>query len=466
MATQDEGVPEDAAGVSGAGGQDAPYPSERAAWYVVGVLMVVYVISFMDRQILALMVGPIREDLSITEKQMGLLMGPGFAIFYALFGFPLGRLADTKSRRSIIAIGLVAWSVMTGACGIAQRYWQLLIFRVGVGVGEASLSPSAYSLITDYFRPSRLALAISVYGTGIYIGSGLAFILGATIIGAVAGAEALSLPLIGEVHSWQLVFLVLAVPGLLFAAIVFSIREPIRRGLGKAKNAGATVAVPMGEVLTYIGANWKTFTCHTVGFSFLSFIGYGSASWVPTFYVRVHGWDIVDTGLRYGAAVIVFGTAGILFGGHLAGLLAKRGYKDSKMRVGWFAAMLHLPFGAAFVLVPNGWMAYAIMCPASFLLAMPFGVAPAAIQEMMPNTMRGQASALYLFIVNLIGLALGPLAVATVTQDVFKDDNMVGMSLLWTGLFAGTMSIVLLGLGLKHFRASLEHRDEWHAANA
>jgi len=445
--------------------EETPYPSERTAWYVVGVLMVVYIFSFVDRQILSLMVGPIREDLDISETQMGLLMGPTFAIFYAIFGFPLGRLADSKSRRTIIAVGLGAWSLMTLGCGMARSYGQLAAFRLGVGVGEASLSPAAYSLITDYFRPARLATALSVYGIGIYVGSGTAFILGAVVIGFAQNSENFILPIVGETRPWQLVFFVISFPGLLFTAVLFTIREPIRRGM-QSRIAGK--GLPVSEVIGYIGQNRKTFFCHSFGFSCLSFVGYGSASWVPAFFIRLHGWERLQVGLYYGFAVIIFGTAGILFGGYLADYLKKKGYADAKMRVGLISAICNLPMGIGFVLVPNGYVAYfAFMLPSTFTLAMSTGVAAAAIQEMMPNPMRGQASALYLFIVNVIGLGMGPLAVALCTDYLFgKDIMMVWASLLITGAVAKMTAIPLLFFGLKHFRESITRKEAWEAANA
>jgi len=444
--------------------EEIPYPSERVAWYVVGVLMVVYIFSFVDRQILSLMVGPIREDLGISETQMGLLMGPTFAIFYAIFGFPLGRLADSKSRRTIIAVGLAAWSVMTAGCGMARSYAQLAAFRLGVGVGEASLSPAAYSLITDYFRPARLATALSVYGIGIYIGSGTAFILGAVVIGFATNSENFVLPLVGETRPWQVVFFVISIPGLLFTGMLFTIREPVRRGM-QARLAGKSL--PVSEVMSYIKLNRKTFFCHSVGFSMLSFVGYGSASWVPAFFIRLHGWERLQVGLYYGTAVIIFGTAGIVFGGYLADNLKKKGYADAKMRVGLISAICNLPMGIGFVLVPNGYVAYfCFMLPSTFTLAMSTGVAAAAVQEMMPNPMRGQASALYLFIVNVIGLGMGPLAVALCTDYLFGADiMMVWASLLITGAVAKLTAIPLLFFGLKHFRESIVRKEEWEAAH-
>jgi len=436
-----------------------PYPSERYAWYVVSILLVVYIFSFIDRQILALLVGPIKNDLGISDSQMSYLMGFSFAVFYTFFGIPLGRLADSKSRRTIIALGLTVWSLMSAGCGIAKTYLHLLAFRVGVGVGEASLSPSAYSLITDYFRPQRLALAISVYGAGIYLGSGMAFLLGGLVVTFATGREAYEIALLGTVRPWQLVFFAIGIPGILFAGMLYTVREPIRRGIGKHGAAG----VPIRDVLDYLKKNWTTFICHTVGFAMLSFVAYGAASWIPAMYVRVHGWDPGATGVRYGWAVMLFGTAGIIFGGQLAARLAARGHVDSKMRAGLIAALFHLPLGALFPIMPTGWLSFAILCPAIFTLAMPFGVAPAAIQEMMPNQMRGQASALYLFVVNLIGLGIGPSAVAWCTDYLFKDVNMVNYSLLLVGTLANLVAAVLLFFGLGQFRKSLQFRDAWQA---
>lgn len=439
---------------------EEPYPPEGYAWYVVVILMIVYIFSFIDRQILALMVGPIRADLNISDTQMSLLMGFSFAVFYTFFGIPLGRLADSRSRRGIIAAGLVVWSAMSAGCGIAKNFTHLLLFRMGVGVGEASLSPSAYSLITDYFRPNRLALAISVYGAGIYIGSGMAFLLGGQVVGFATGQADYQFPILGTVRPWQLVFFAIGIPGALFAVMLSTVKEPARRGIAKAH---AATSIPLAEAWNYIKNNRTTFLCHTIGFSLLAFIGYGSSSWVPEFYIRTYGWDARFTGTMYGSAVMIFGTAGILFGGYLGGRLAAKGHVDAKMRAGLIAAVAHIPFGFLFPLMPNGYMAYAIMLPAAFTLAMPFGVAPAAIQEMMPNRMRGQAAAIYLFVVNLIGLGLGPTAVAVCTDYVFGDDDMVWASLLIVSTVAGLVATALLWAGLNPFKRSIEYRDAWQA---
>jgi MFS family permease len=391
-------------------------------------------------------------------------MGFSFAIFYTLFGIPLGRLADSKSRRTIIAVGLIFWSIASAGCGLAQRYWQLLFMRMGVGVGEATLSPSAYSLITDYVPPHRLGLAISLYGMGIYIGSGMAYLLGGVVVKFTMGADQIIFPLLGEVKPWQVVFFVVGLPGVFFAAFLYTIKEPIRRTIaaGGASIAQVHAPVSFGAVMQYVGGNTATFICHTFGFALLALVSYACAGWVPTFFARIHGWTPAETGVRYGTVVMIVGSIGILFGGFMADRLKQRGSLDSKMRVGFYAALACIPFGATFPLMTSPWMALALLGAATFFLAIPFGVAPAAIQEMMPNSMRGQASAIYLFVVNLIGMGMGPTSVAWCTDFVFHDEAMVHHSLAWVNLFGGLSAALLLGLGLRPFRNSITYLHDWH----
>lgn len=424
-------------------------PSLAYPWFVVAILMIAYVFSFIDRQILNLMVGPIRRDLGISDTEMSLLMGFSFAIFYTIMGIPLGRLADSRSRRGLVAAGVIVWSVMTALCGIAKHYWQLFAFRIGVGVGEAALSPAAYSMIADYFPPERRATAISVYSMGIYIGSGLAFLLGGLVVQFVTAQGAVALPLIGETRPWQVVFLILGGAGILFSAAFLLVREPPRSG------AGSGSSVPLKEVFAYLKRNRRTVLCHNFGFAMIAFCSYGTAAWIPTYFVRSHGWSIGEVGLTFGLIVMIFGSAGIIFGGRLADRCLARGITDAPLRVGIWAMLAVLPFGAGYLLVPSGAWAAALLAVATFALSMPFGVAPAALQEIMPNRLRGQASAVYLFIVNMIGLGIGPTAVALFTDFVFADDNAVRYSMLIVSTIAGSTALLLLVAGLAPYRESL-----------
>jgi MFS family permease len=443
---------------------EAPYPAPRYAWYVVGVLTLVYVFSFIDRQILNLLVREVRRDLQITDTQVSLLMGFGFAFFYAIFGIPLGRLADRRSRRSIVAVGFVFWSIMTAGCGLARNFWQMLLFRMGVGVGEASLSPAAYSLISDYFPKERRATAISVYSMGIYIGSGLAFLLGGLVIRLVQGRDAWTLPLIGQTRPWQVIFFMVGLPGVLLALLMYTVREPLRRGMKAAGGAGGSAQASLGEVWRYISLNGKTFVCHTVGFALLSFSSYGTSAWAPTMFVRNHGWPASQAGIVYGLVVGIFATLGVVAGGWVSDRMTQRGYRDATMRVGLYVSVAWFPVGLLYPIVPDPWLAVAFLIPSAFLASAPFGVAPAAIQLIMPNEMRGQASAIYLFVVNLIGLGIGPTVVALTTDYVFHDDNKVNYSILIVSTLAHVAATLLLWRGLKPFGESLDRLKVWLAA--
>jgi MFS family permease len=439
------------------------YPPLPYAWYVVGVLTLAYIFSFIDRQILNLLVGPIERDLGIGDTAMSLLMGFSFAVFYTLFGIPLGRMADSRSRRVIIAVGIASWSIMTAGCGLARKYWQLALLRMGVGVGEASLSPAAYSLIADYFQPEYRATAISVYSMGIYVGSGMAFILGGLVVKFASGQDQFELPLIGATRAWQLIFFIVGLPGLLMSLLLLTVREPTRKGLRRvAQGAAGPPSVPLGEVWAYFRDNRATFLCLNLGIACLTFSAYGASTWIPTFLVRVHGWPAGQTGVVFGLIVAIAGTLGIMTGGRLADRLRVRGYADAEVRVALFSAIGWLPFGILYPLVPHGTWAAILLVPAIFFTSAPFGVAPAAIQRMMPNAMRAQATALYLFVINLIGLGLGPTAVALVTDRVFHDKNAVNLSLLLVSLAADTAAILLLWLALTPYRHSLDYVGRWN----
>ena len=418
-------------------------------WLVVAILMVAYVFSFVDRQILNLLVGPIRRDLGISDTQMSLLMGFSFAIFYTILGIPLGRLADSRSRRGLIAAGVVVWSLMTALCGLARSYWQLFVFRIGVGVGEATLSPAAYSMIADYFPPERRATAISVYSMGIYLGSGIAFLLGGLVIQFAVAQGATTLPLIGDVRPWQLVFFVLGGSGLIFSFAFLLVREPPRQGVDASVSQ-----VSFGAVVAHLWRNRRTVLCHNLGFAMIAFCSYGTAAWVPSFFIRTFNWKAGEVGIIYGLIVMVFGCLGILFGGWLTDRWLKQGKTDAALRVGICASVVAI-VGGVYLLVGSGTLAAILMVPSVFALGMPFGAAPAAIVAIVPNQMRGQTAAVYLFIVNLIGLGVGPTAVALVTDYVFANDLALKWSMLIVGTVANLAAIGLLAAGLKPYRETI-----------
>jgi MFS family permease len=429
-------------------------------WYVVGVLMVAYIFSFIDRQIFSMVVGPLRRDLNISDIQVSYLQGLSFVVFYTFFGILIGRMVDIYSRRTIITIGFVLWSLFTTACGIVTTFPQMLMMRMGVGVGEAALSPAAYSLVADYVPPRRMSTAIGAYGAGIYIGSGLSFILGGLVRSYATGRGAIGLPLIGSIHPWQILFLVVGIPGVLLAPLLYTVREPKTRG------GSIHPTAPILQVFRYIWDNVGTFLLHNIGFGLLSLVSYASAAWVPEFYLRTYHWKISDVGLVYGITVIVFGSLGIIGAGRVADYLRARGRTNANIYVGMWIGIIWVPIHFLMLLAPSGLWATVWLVPATVLSAAPFGIAPAAIQQMMPPNMRGQASAVYLFVLNLIGLGLGPTAVAFFTQQVFHRDDALRYSMLSVFAVASILAAALLWSCLKPFLTSLGRLQSHSARQA
>jgi len=427
------------------------------AWFVVAILMLAYVSSFVDRQIMSLLVGPIKRDLGISDTRMGLLMGFSFALFYSVLGFPIGRLADRRSRRGIMAWGIAAWSAMTVLCGLARSYWQLFLARVGVGVGEAALSPPAYSLIADYFPRDRLGTAIGVYSLGIYLGSGIALMLGGWIVSAVGGATSWHLPLIGAVRPWQAVFILIGLPGVFLALLIRTIREPVR---GAMSEGASTAEVPIAEVVGYVKRHAKAFLSHNVGFALIAMVNYGWAFWVPTFLIRTHGWTPQHAGYVYGLWTATFGVAGVVTGGYLGDVLARRGHGDAKLRVGLTGAVAQIGATLLFLYAPTRFMEVALI-PSTFVASFGFGAAAAGVQEISPVPMRAQTSALYLFIVNLVGLGIGPSFVASLTDYVFHDELLIGRSILVVSMIGLVGAIVVFVNGLPAFRAAARASPAW-----
>jgi MFS family permease len=438
---------------------DAAYPSARYAWYVVAVLTLANVSGFVDRQILSLLVIPIRRDLGISDTQMSLLMGLSFALFQTALGVPIGRLADSRSRRVIIGVGVAAWSAMTMACGLARTYTQLLLARIGVGVGEAALGPPAVSLVADYFPRARRATAMSVYTLGTFFGSGLAYLVGGAIAGAAAAPGRRSWPIVGEIYPWQSVFFIVGAPGLAIALLFLSVAEPARHGLGAAGrtgSAGSPKAVPLAALWRYVRANARTFTAQSIGFGLSATVNYGIAAWLATFLVRTYGWPIARAGIVQGGLTMTVGVLGVVAGGRVADRLVRRGIVDGPLRVGIAGALGMLVSAGLYPLMPTAALAVLLLAPVNFFAAFPWGAASAAAAEIMPNALRAQGTALYFLVVSLVSGTLGPTAVALVTDHVFDDDAALRYSLALVSATGMLLAALVLAAGLRSYRRTVQ----------
>jgi MFS family permease len=439
------------------------YPNPRYAWYVVSVLTVAYLLSFLDRQILALLVEPIRRDLDISDTQVSLLGNLAFGIFYTVLGLPLGRAADRLSRRGIIAAGVATWCLMTASCGLARNFVQLFLARVGVGVGEAALNPAALSMISDYFPRRTRGRALTFYNMGVSLGVGVALIFGGQVIAWVASAPPVTVPGIGELRSWQTVFLLVGLPGLLVALLMLTVREPVRRDRLQVRLANGELAenLTVGQTVAYLRQRWRTYLTHFIGMSVVTIQGYNYFFWVPSMFLRTWQWTIPEISLGYGLVTITGGPLGILLGGWIADRLYQRGYKDALMRTCLGGAIvLLIPASILTPLMPNGQLALALLFPLSVGGAMVTATGAAALQMITPNQMRAQTTALYYFVINILGL-LGPTVVGLVTDRGFGDDGALRWSLSIVCAVASVLGLAFLSLHLPHYRRSVIEAEGW-----
>jgi len=418
-------------------------------WFVIAVLIFALTIAFIDRQIISLLVEPMKADLKITDTQVSLLQGLAFALFYTMLGVPIGRLADRKNRRNIIALGIAAWSIFTAMCGVAKSYWALFAYRVGVGVGEASLSPAGFSLIADYFPKDRVATAISVYQTGVTIGFGIAMLFGGMIIHFTETINEVSLPLVGAISSWRLTFIIVSLPGIAAIVAMLFVREPQR----KSSLAGEKEHFTLGEVFNYMRERKRLYFAHFMGFSLLCTAGYGISAWTPTYFIRTFGWNAGDAGIFLGLVALLPGTSAVIIGGVIVDRLFRAGYRDAPLRAGIYSAVGMAVSGAALAFCTDAVMAQIVMVPLMVCAFSFLGFAPGALQLVLPNKLRAQVSAMYLFLVNLLGLGLGPTVIALSTDYLYGDESLLKYSIATVTVVITLIAAVVLLSGLHAYRA-------------
>jgi MFS family permease len=377
--------------------------------YVLAVLVLVYTFNFIDRQIVGILAIPIKTELHLSDSQLGMMGGLAFALFYTLLGIPIARLADRVSRTGIMTVALAVWSLMTAVCGLTQNFTQLFLARVGVGVGEAGGVAPAYSLICDYFPSKERARALSVYSFGIPIGSALGIALGGFIT---------------SLMSWRMAFFIVGSAGLLITPLLkLTVREPLRGALDRLHTARDDRSVSAGssssslfEVMAVL-ARKPSFWGLSLGAACASMMGYGLFFWAPSFLVRSFHLSLLHASLSYGGLVLVGGLFGIWFGGVLAD---RYGEKRRAMYafVPAIAFLATVPFYLVGVLSTTLWISFLVLLVPTALGLLWLGPVLAAIQHLVPAQMRATASALFLFINNLIGIGLGTTLIGVVSDTM------------------------------------------------
>ncbi len=420
--------------------------SKKYRYFVLMVLLISYVFSFIDRQLMTILLEPIKTEFGASDTAMGFMSGLAFALFYAVLGIPVARLADRWSRRNVLAISMVVWSGMTAVCGMAASFWQLAAARVGVGVGEAGGTPPSHSLIASYFPPEERSTAMGIYGSGSQIG---------VLIGMFGGA------IIADQLGWRPVFFIFGLPGILIGLLVFLVvREPPKPAAPAARS-----------MLADLGSLWRipafAMICFATGFTALA--GYGMGTWFPSFLIRVHGLSLTEAGLILG----LVGTLGALTGAISGGILCDRlAAKDARwqLRLPAVGAGLSVIFLGLFLLWPEGqqWQVGDFRIPYAVLflffggIVSSFWIGPtyAAIQTLTPDHLRSQASALLLLLLNLIGMGLGPLLVGVLSDLLLPSlgDHSVRYAML-ISLVTVVVGSTLYWRSGARYRFALESRE-------
>ena len=403
--------------VPGSGGTGGRHLSPAAAWLLVFLLFAAYVFSFIDRIILGLLVEPIKAEFLLSDTQIGLLQGLAFALFYTICGLPIGWAVDRYARVPIAAFGIVLWSAMTALCGLAQSFVHLFLARVGVGVGEATLSPAAYSLISDAFPPERLGRAFSVYNLGSSMGGGLAFILGGLVVGFATTSAGFAVPGVGVIEGWRLTFFVVGVPGIALAGLLALFPEP-----GRGKDAQETPPPPIRQTVRFWGGAARYLVPLHLAMALVNAVLFGTVSWIAPYLIRAHEMSLGAIGWLVGLALIAGGLVGTLGGGTVGDAASTRQGTVGRLR--WSTWFL-LPSIAGFAAIPfvsGAPIVLGVVLAISFAgLMAPLGNISAALQERTPPRMRGMVAAFYLFVLNLLGITLGPLVIAITADALFID---------------------------------------------
>ena len=428
------------------------WPPRRTAWFAAIMLSLANTLAFVDRQALALLVQPIKLDLQASDTAMSLLYGLSFTVFYVLVGIPVARIADRSNRRNIIAGAVFVWSVATGLCGLARSFPTLFIARIGVGAGEGGLGPAAYSLLSDYFPKDRLPAAMGLYQMGIYLGGALALVLGGMIATHFPPGELVAVPLVGMVKGWQLIFLMLALPGVMLSLPLLLIPEPKRQGAGATSDA----KVPLAAFFAQVTHKWRVYLGIGIGFALMILVGNATGAWIPAFLERKFGMSTADIGATYGLMVFICGVSGTLTGGFFASFLKRRGLKLANLQAALVGFIALIPITVSFPLVPSVGMALGLIGAMNFFAGFNFGGGLAALQEVTPNRMRALVSSGYMLLVNIIGAAGGPLAIALVTDFWFADPARLPEAIAIVCAVASPLALVMLLVGLRGYREALE----------
>lgn len=433
----------------------APWPSPARAWYAVAIFALTIFTLFGNQFLVALIIEPIRLDTGLTDNQMAMIFGGAAGFVLAFASLIVSPLADIYSRRLIIGVGLLIIGACNFGSAMVATAGLMLAVRLVGGFGGAGNGPATFSLLADTFPPTKLPKAMATMNIGFTTALGLTYLVGGYLINSLKTPE-YTLPLVGTLRSWQVVFLIIAIPDVLIGLLVlFTVLEPKRRGAAAQKIAGfrSTVAEIMrdyGKVFAYLWENRRAFGPMYLGLFINCVALVGNSFWMAPFYQRTHGWGPGDFGIYQGWALLILAPASLLFGGWLAERLAKRNVMDANQRVVLWGTLAHIPFAVSFALVPSPWVALALATLNTCVMFIGTGPQNAAFQAIVPNNMRAKITATFLFMFTL-GSALGPNTVSLTTTYVFGDPNELRYALAVVHAVLGPLAALIFWKGLRAY---------------
>ena len=418
------------------------------AWIALVLLMLAQMISQVDRAIINLVIGPIQSHYQISDTQFGTLQGLAFGLFYTVMALPIAALADRYQRRIVVGVGIAVFSFFTFFTGFARNFTQLFIARIGVGTGEASVSPAGYSLITDYFPARQLGRAMSLFTMSSFVGTSVAMIGGGALVGYLtaraAGGHALPLGM----SLLECVFLAVAIPGLILAPCFFFLREPVRTGV----DASAAEKLSLRALYQELKVQRRFLALMILAMAMVSTLSYAMTLWTPALFMRVYGWSPAHVGFWVGMVYLVGGIGGSYFAGAMVDRLTQRGVTDAPVKVAAFAVAGCGVTASVYPLMPSAPLSLLLFFPAIFFKAMPFACAPTALQLVVPNRLRAQLGAIYITLISIIGLVCGSIFVGLMTDYLFHAPKDVRYSLSLLVAIATPIMVISMGLARKPYR--------------
>ncbi len=428
------------------------YPNARYAWYMVVILTIAYILSFVDRYILGLLIEPIKTDLGLSDTQIGLLLGPAFAIFYATMGLPLGYLADRKRRTWIVAAGVFVWSFATAASGLARNFAHLFLARISVGVGEATLSPCAMSMISDSFPRANRGRPIAFYTAALSVGAGIASLVSASVLTWAKSVPEISLPILGTVAPWQFTFFVVGVPGIFVAALMLTMREPLRQ-----RTRGVEVAPKFSVMLKHVGSRWKIYASFVAFVCLMTIVAY-SQGWYAPMFKRTWGWEAEKYAVVNAFVLLAVGPLTVNVAGWLNDRLYAQGHKDAPLLIMIVGALVIVPTGIVAPLMPTPVLAMAVLVFNTAGIAMTSATGVVGLLNITPSEIRGQTVALYYMTISFAGLFLGPMSVGWLSDNVFGNEHLNYAAAAVPAIF-GIPVLLLIRYARRVYLAEVERQE-------